>query len=50
MMAEAGVDRGHLAELMRHKISTGEKYYIAVRHQFLQSPTKRLSIKDLVNS
>ena len=50
IMAEAGVDRGQLAELMRHSVATGEKYYISVRHQFLQKSAGILSIKKLVTT
>lgn len=36
IMAESGVDRGKLAEIMGNSIATGEKYYIDVQHQHLR--------------
>ena len=36
IMAEQGVDRGKLAEIMGNSIATGEKYYIDVQHQHLK--------------
>ncbi len=40
IMAENGVDRGKLAEIMGNSIATGEKYYIDVQHQHLRDEMK----------
>ncbi|MCP4049240.1 MAG: tyrosine-type recombinase/integrase [bacterium] len=45
IMAENGVDRGELAEIMGNTIATGEKYYIDVRHQHLMSAMEKRKMR-----